>query len=315
MYNQYTTLELVSQGVELEFIPYLWDSDTYGDIELPTVPEKKSGQNKKNWQIEQERQERYQDAENLLKEYAQDDYVSVLQAVGEYYSEYSDVIPYPLRYSPREQGKEAFRAFNRKTMPAARLFAELDNPHLYTLHASHLGLSEVYSDSSNFRLGSYDPKLRSVWRKAIQKKFGKAARFIKWENAERFHVHIIAEHDAALPEISRSGEIIKPITDEKGMMAYLLKPHAANTEKNLAEWIHAKRILGQEGKTLPHMCGYYNLPEVEKIESTNPSDYSVNVIKKEYIEDEIEWGSEYIHSNDWDIDSYIEPTDTSMENW
>lgn len=138
-----------------------------------------------------------------------------------------------------------------------RLFGCLDRPHLYTLHAEHLGLEPEYGSCASF---FYDRELIDGWKNALKEKLEKPF-FWKLESASRVHCHAIASESAGLLNIPRDGEVVKRIKpgDEMKVARYLYKPHAVYSEENLAQWIEGRR---QHLGHLPHMKGYFGLPSV-----------------------------------------------------
>jgi len=72
------------------------------------------------------------------------------------------------------------------------------------------------------------------------------------------HVHLIAEEDAGLFHIPRTGEIIKPIqkgTEEK-VLKYLYKPPVPIKGFALIEYRIGLMRASKRGKTLPQVSGF-----------------------------------------------------------
>ncbi len=132
---------------------------------------------------------------------------------------------------------------------AFRLWASLEKPHAYTLHAGHLGLPPECADPANF----YCHKNVDRWKAAIRASFASPLHW-KLELAERIHVHITADRDAGPPHLPQGGELVKPIYDYEGWLFYIAKPAAQWTARNLALWLRAKR----RGR-LPRLSGTVGL--------------------------------------------------------
>lgn len=258
-------------------------SDNYtGWVEpLPPTIEKKAQEQKKTaesekakkaWELSDERENQFRESKDYLMSLMYDLTVPTLEAAQLYMYEWPDIEAEPLRNSPQDERQTAWKKFNRKTRPAQRLFGSLDVASLYTLHAEHLGLPAHYGHAENFPLGSYDPELRAAWLKAIRKQFKGQTYFYKFENATRFHVHLIASHDAGLLHLRRDGEVIKAIKpgEEEKVLTYLYKPHATYTEANLEMWIRARREAAYytestaHTKNLPKACNYVGLISASK---------------------------------------------------
>jgi hypothetical protein len=182
--------------------------------------------------------------------------IDPLDAASLYFEQWPHIQPYPLRPCRREQQRAAWRMFNRAKQPMTRLFESLDRPHLYTLHAEHLDLPPEYGRPHNF----YDRAIIDGWKNALKKEFS-GAFFWCLHLASRIHCHVIADGSAGLLNLSRTGEIIKPITqtgkDAMRVVTYLCKPKSTSTVPHLSQWIQAKR---EYNNNLPKMQGHFGLP-------------------------------------------------------
>jgi hypothetical protein len=148
--------------------------------------------------------------------------------------------------------------------PGTRLFEELSYPfapYLYSLHHHHLGLDATFARSELI----YDHAAIEVWLGVIRQhieppymyKFevGKGSFLTKLGD---LHVHLIADEDAGLPHISRSGEIIKPIregTAEK-LLRYMYKIPVPLKGFALIEYHTGLIRASKKGKKLPPVSGF-----------------------------------------------------------
>ncbi len=176
-----------------------------------------------------------------------DDYDRAAALHLERYSRYP---PDAFHTSPGKRRMKVRQAFGGGYGWASRLFGSLDRPHLYTLKAKHLGLEEELEAAGGF----YQHDVVRRWVEALRAQF-EPPLWWRLELGNGVHIHVIAAWDAGLMHLSRGGEVVKPIYDPEGLLAYLMKPSAAYTRRNLALWLEA-RARGR----LPRTSGTIGVP-------------------------------------------------------
>lgn len=141
--------------------------------------------------------------------------------------------PDEFKDSPNRRARAINQAFGDGAGWASRLFMDLEDPHLYSLRAVHIGMSSRYEHYLNiFRylpVQQVIAKLKKIISSPFYYKFevGKG-----WDdNLPRLHFHLIANGDAGLLDISRTGELIKipTLEDFERVIGYLSKPKLAYT--------------------------------------------------------------------------------------
>ncbi len=146
----------------------------------------------------------------------------------------------------------------------SRLFEELSYPFepcLYSLQHHHLGLDATFARSELI----YDHPAIEVWLSVIRQHIVPPYMY-KFEvgkgNASmalgELHVHLIAEEDAGLFHIPRTGEIIKPIqkgTEEK-VLKYLYKVPVPLKGFALIEYQIGLMRVSKRGKKIPKVSGF-----------------------------------------------------------
>lgn len=193
--------------------------------------------------------------------------LSPAAAAQRYVETHPNIDAYPLRYNERRQSQKAWRAFYGKkekdTQRMQKLFACLDRPCRYIITAKDLDLPKEFENSAKF----YDRAVNQAWKTAIETLFNTKNRnnvlWFKLEVGEssRTHVHIFANHDAALTHLPRGTtpqHKVRLIETPEAAVSYLLKPALSYSTEHLALWINAKRQ--HSGKHLPRVSGYRNLP-------------------------------------------------------
>ncbi len=147
----------------------------------------------------------------------------------------------------------------------SRLFDELSYPFepcLYSLQHHHLGLDATFARSELI----YDHPAIEVWLSVIRQHIVPPYMYKfevgKGSNASmalgELHVHLIAEEDAGLLHIPRTGEIIKPIqrgTEEK-VLKYLYKIPVPIKGFALIEYRIGLMRASKRGKGLPQISGF-----------------------------------------------------------
>ncbi len=172
-------------------------------------------------------------------------------------------IPSRFRDSNQTRTSRARRAL-KPGRHGAKLFEELSYPFepcLYSLHHTHLGLGADFARSELI----YDHPAIEVWLMAIGQKI-EAPYMYKFEVGKGsspmtlgdLHVHLIAEEDAGLLHISRSGKIIKPIqkgTEEK-VLRYMYKTPVPLKGNALIEHHIGLIRATKQGKSIPKVSGF-----------------------------------------------------------
>lgn len=153
-------------------------------------------------------------------------------------------------------------AIGRRTAQKARetwlprLLSVTPDPYFYSLHWYHLpGLSAADADPRKLRC----PKTLARWLKALERALKGSATYRKFEVGDegQLHIHVLADKNALLPDLSRGGEVVKQAYDLDGLIAYLSKPAAPYTIENLAVYLEA----GRSGKRRPNLSGPMNVPD------------------------------------------------------
>jgi hypothetical protein len=145
-----------------------------------------------------------------------------------------------------------------------RLFKEFSypfKPYLYSLHHDHLGLDAAFARSELI----YDHPAIEVWSMAIKQQIEPPYMY-KFEVGKGsfptklgdLHVHLIAEEDAGLLNISRSGEIIKPIQKgtEAKVLRYMYKIPVPLKGDALIEYHIGLIRASKKGKKPPFVSGF-----------------------------------------------------------
>jgi hypothetical protein len=146
----------------------------------------------------------------------------------------------------------------------SRLFEELSYPFvpcLYSLQHHHLGLDATFARSELI----YDPPAIEVWLSVIRQHIVPPYMY-KLEVGKgnvsmalgELHVHLIAEEDAGLLHIPRTGEIIKPIQEgtEEKVLKYLYKIPVPLKGFALIEYQIGLMRVSKKGKRLPQVSGF-----------------------------------------------------------
>ena len=153
--------------------------------------------------------------------------------------------------------------YNRASKPgssADRLWRELSwpyDPYHYSLKHLHLGIDPKMAQSKYL----YDYLAIKSWKDWVYELI-KPPYFYKFEvgeedengNLGKLHVHLIADVDAGLLHIPRTGKVIKPVTDRDDFerrLIYLFKPGAYRSPKAVKEYIEALARIDDENKGLP----------------------------------------------------------------
>lgn len=168
-----------------------------------------------------------------------------------YVTRYPRHAPDAFSDSPRRRRMRAARALAPGGW-AERLLGSIEAPHGYSLHSGHLQLPAEAADPERLN----DPDNVALWVSAIRREL-RGPLYYKLElgEGERVHAHVIAAHDAGLLQLPRDGEIVQPLYDPPGWIAYLMKPPAPYTGTNLGRWMIARR----RGR-LPRLSGIVNVP-------------------------------------------------------
>ncbi len=134
---------------------------------------------------------------------------------------------------------------------ACRLVSVVPNLHFYSLRHTHLGLPAAAAAPERFLHHS----TAACWKRAIK---GQLSGSLYWRlelGDAGVHAHVLAADNAGLLHLPRGGEIVKPVYDLLGAVAYLCKPAMFYTAENLALWLEAKRCA-----QLPNLSGTMRLP-------------------------------------------------------
>ncbi len=166
-------------------------------------------------------------------------------------------VPSRFKKSAQQQRGRANRAL-RPGGPADLLFGALPDPHLYNLKHYHLGIDVSLAHKALI----YERSVLDFWLNRVSEEV-KSPFFYKFEvGAESFkellHVHLIADGNAGLLDVSREGEVIKAFRPgtEKVLMSYLYKPPVPFSLSALEDFEKASLKLGRQGKALPKVSGY-----------------------------------------------------------
>ncbi len=187
-----------------------------------------------------------------------------MQGSSKKYSGFSGVIPSRFVDSSQTRTGRARRAL-KPGKYGSRLFNELSYPFvpcLYSLQHHHLGLDATFARSELI----YDHPAIEVWLRAIRQQIEPPYMYKfevgKGSNASmalgELHVHLIAEEDAGLLHIPRTGEIVKPIqkgTGEK-VLKYLYKVPVPLKGFALIEYQTGLMRVSKRGKGLPRVSGF-----------------------------------------------------------
>jgi hypothetical protein len=135
---------------------------------------------------------------------------------------------------------------------ASRLVSCLDRPHLYSLRHHHLGLPVDAGDPTRL----YAPDALATWKTALYEHL--ELPFYWWVEAGEtaLHAHALGSEPQKLAHLAPS-EVIKPIYDMVGAVAYALKPAAVYNPVNLATFWRAKR---NATGNLPRRSGPVGIP-------------------------------------------------------
>jgi hypothetical protein len=142
------------------------------------------------------------------------------------------------------------RAFGSGRGWAVRLGSTVDPAH-YSIHAPRLGLPDACADPARL----FDPANIRLWKGAIRECFSGPLYWTLELGNDRVHPHVIADVDAGLLELPRTGEIVKPCADYLPQLVRYLSGPLEYNARNLALWLEAKR----RGK-LPRLSGTMRLP-------------------------------------------------------
>jgi hypothetical protein len=163
-------------------------------------------------------------------------------------------IPSRFKNSRKQKQGRANRAF-RRGGPAYKLAKSHKQTCLYTLHYHHLGLPKAFARASMI----YDRHALKIWRDVLKKHFKKPY-FYRFEVGRdgRLHVHVLADIDAGLLWLPRSGKVVKPI--QKGtlikVLIYLSKPPVPLSGQALKEYEEGCEEALRINKSLPRVSGY-----------------------------------------------------------
>lgn len=167
------------------------------------------------------------------------------------------VVPSRFKRSSQQQRGRANRAL-RPGAPANLLFKVLPEPYLYSLDNDHLQIPVELAQHEMI----YQQLVLDVWLKKIRQEI-RPPYFYKFEVGkegfkELLKVHLLANGDAGLLDVSRDGEVIKPfrVGTEKTLMSYLYKPPVPFSLKALRVYEEALLRVGKQGKALPKVSGY-----------------------------------------------------------
>lgn len=153
--------------------------------------------------------------------------------------------------------KLAFGTEDKKSW-AAKLYEALDEPYFYTLHPhTHLGFPDSYREPFMIFRDCAVEQLKQRLKELLLPPF-----YFKFEIGEsgNLHVHVIANKNAGLMHIPRTGNVIKKVYDYPRLISYLSKPKIAYTAEH--EQLLAKeksRLRNQGQKCFPKISGTYGL--------------------------------------------------------
>lgn len=192
----------------------------------------------------------YRRARRDLEALAGADDAAINAEAAEYVRRYPDHAPDHFSTSTRKRRDKARRALQPGSW-GARLLGSIEASSGFSLHAEHLGLPAEAADPERLYLAVNV----SLWLQAIRRHF-KGPLYWRLELGEgRIHVHIVAAYDDGPPGLPRGGELVKPLHDPEGWIAYISKPNAAYTGANLGRYLKARR----RGR-LPRLSGIVGIP-------------------------------------------------------
>jgi hypothetical protein len=135
---------------------------------------------------------------------------------------------------------------------ASRLVSCLDRPHLYTLRHHNIGLPVDAGDPTRL----YAPDAIAAWKTALYEHLEPPYYWLVEAGKTTLHAHALGSGPQKLAHLAPS-EVIKPIDDMVGAVAYALKPAAVYTAANLATFWRAKR---NATGNLPRRSGPVGIP-------------------------------------------------------
>lgn len=121
----------------------------------------------------------------------------------------------------QRRAKQAFDTKEKKGW-AVKLFEVLDEPYFYTLLPNtHLGFNKEYRNAFYIFRALPIAQMKLRVKELLNEPF-----YYKFEVGESgsLHIHLIANKEAGLSEISRNGRVIKEVSNKVGLVEYLSKP-------------------------------------------------------------------------------------------